>query len=86
MGLQSLGSPAGRDFGTPGSPGKKSHLDVVPETWHREYYKGVRWWLTPKPGVWCVKVSPSSPVAVPTLKGPRMSSKHFVWFHAGPCE
>ncbi len=30
--------------------------------------KGVRWWLTPKPGVWCVKVSPSSPVAVPTPK------------------
>jgi hypothetical protein len=23
-----------------GSPGKKSHLDVVPETWHREYYMG----------------------------------------------
>jgi len=22
------------------SPGKKSHLDVVPETWHREYYMG----------------------------------------------
>jgi hypothetical protein len=21
-----------------GSPGKKSHLDVIPETWHREYY------------------------------------------------
>jgi len=48
--------------------------------------KGVRWWLTPKPGVWCVKVSPNSPVAVPTQKGPRMSSNHFVWFHAGPCE
>jgi hypothetical protein len=23
-----------------GSPGKKSHSDVVPETWHREYYMG----------------------------------------------
>jgi hypothetical protein len=23
-----------------GSPGKKSHLDVVPETWRREYYMG----------------------------------------------
>jgi hypothetical protein len=37
MGIQSPGSPTGRDFGT---PGKKSHLDVVPETWCREYYKG----------------------------------------------
>jgi hypothetical protein len=23
-----------------GSPRKKSHLDVVPETWRREYYMG----------------------------------------------
>jgi len=23
-----------------GSPGKKSHLDVVPEMWRREYYMG----------------------------------------------
>ncbi len=36
-------------------------------------------------GVVC-QVSPSSPVAVPAPKGPRMSSNHFVWFHAGPCE
>jgi hypothetical protein len=44
MGLQSPGSPAGRisrlSAGSPRSPGKKSHLDVVPETWRREYYKG----------------------------------------------
>jgi len=36
-------------------------------------------------GVVC-QVSPSSPVAVPTPKKPRMSSNHFVWFHASPCE
>jgi hypothetical protein len=69
-----------------GSPGAKSHLDATPAASHTVYYKGVRWWLTPEPGVWCVKVSPSSPVAVPTPKGPRMNSNHFVWFHAGPCE
>jgi len=29
------------NFGTPiGSPGKKNHLDVVPETWRKEYYMG----------------------------------------------
>jgi len=37
MGLQSPGSLAGRDFGT---PGKKSHLDVVSAERRREYYKG----------------------------------------------
>jgi len=37
MGLQSPGSPAGRDFG---NPGKKSHLDVVSAERRREYYKG----------------------------------------------
>ncbi len=45
MGLQSPGSPAGRDFGTPGTPipgvpGEKSHLDVGPVKSHRVYYKG----------------------------------------------
>jgi len=41
MGLQSPGSPAGQDFGTPGRESReKNYLDVVPETWRREYYKG----------------------------------------------
>ncbi len=31
-------------------------------------------------------VCPCCPWLVPTPKGSRMSSNHFVWFHAGPCE
>jgi hypothetical protein len=83
MRLQSRGSPKLRDFGTPGT---KRPFGCHPRDESQSILYGVRWWLTPKPGVWCVKVSPSSPVAVPTPKGPEMSSYHFVWFHASPCE
>jgi len=41
MSSQSPGTPPGTVSGLQlGSPGKKSHLDVVPETWRREYYMG----------------------------------------------
>jgi len=41
MSAQSPGTPPGTISGLQlGSPGKKSHLDVVPEMWHREYYMG----------------------------------------------
>jgi hypothetical protein len=35
--LDSFGTISGLQLG---SPGKKSHLDVVPETWRKEYYMG----------------------------------------------
>jgi hypothetical protein len=41
MSSQSPGTPLGTISRLQlGSPGKKSHLDVVPETWRREYYMG----------------------------------------------
>jgi hypothetical protein len=45
MSSQSPGTPPGTISGqfrdsNLGVPGKKSHLDVVPETWCREYYMG----------------------------------------------
>jgi hypothetical protein len=41
MSSQSPGTPPETISGLQlGSPGKKSHLDVVPEMWHREYYVG----------------------------------------------
>jgi hypothetical protein len=51
-----------------GSPGKKSHLDVVSAERRREYYKGGRWWLPPSPGRGesCVSVLP---VVGPSTKG-----------------
>jgi hypothetical protein len=41
MSSQSPGTPIGTISGLQlGSPGKKSHLDVVPELWRKEYYMG----------------------------------------------
>jgi len=41
MSSQSPGTPTGTILGLQlGSPGKKSHLDVVPVEWCREYYMG----------------------------------------------
>jgi hypothetical protein len=41
MSAQSPGTPTGTVSGLQlGSPGKKSHWDVVPEMWCREYYMG----------------------------------------------
>jgi hypothetical protein len=80
-----LGLPRGSP-GSPGSPGTKRPFGCHPRDESQSILYGVRWWLTPKPGVWCVKVSSSSPMAVPTPKGPKMSSNHFVWCHEGPCE
>ena len=41
MSAQSPGTPPGTVSGLQlGSPEKKSHLDVVPETWRRKYYMG----------------------------------------------
>jgi len=41
MSSQSPGTPTGIVSGLQlGSPGKKSHLDVVPEMWRKEYYMG----------------------------------------------
>jgi hypothetical protein len=63
--VQSSGSPAGTisrlHFG---SPGDLCHLDVASTASRREYYRGVRWWLTPKSGPWwvlCVQVTVASP-------------------------
>ncbi len=58
----------------------------MPPPWRAEYTIGSE--VVAHSQAWGVvcQVSPSSPVAVPTPKGPRMSSNHFVWFHAGPCE
>jgi hypothetical protein len=41
MSAQSPGTPPGTVSGLQlGSPGKKSHLNVVPEMWRKEYYMG----------------------------------------------
>jgi hypothetical protein len=41
MSCQGLGTPTGTISGLQlGSPGKKSHLDVVSAEWRREYYMG----------------------------------------------
>jgi hypothetical protein len=50
-----------------GSPGKKSHLDVVPEMWRREYYMGEGGGF-PESGPWCVLWS-KVPVACPNTQG-----------------
>jgi hypothetical protein len=50
-----------------GSPGKKSHLDVVPEMWHKEYYMGEGGGF-PKSGLWRVLWS-KVPVACPNTQG-----------------
>jgi hypothetical protein len=62
-----------------GSPGKKSHLDVVPEMWRREYYMGGRWWLPPSPGR-CVSCDPKCPWLVPTPKGVPDCELTTLWF------
>ncbi len=53
--VQSSGSLVGTVSGLHfGSPNKMCHLDVASATSCREYYRGVRWWLTPKSGPWWV--------------------------------
>jgi hypothetical protein len=85
--LQSRGSPDGRDFGTPARESRDKKSIWMPPPWRVTEYtiesKVVAY--SQARGVVC-QVSPSSPVAVPTPKGPRMSSNNFVWFLAGPCE
>jgi hypothetical protein len=51
-----------------GSPGKKSHLDVVPETWRKEYYREYGGGILPNPGRG-VSCGPKCPWLVPTPKG-----------------
>jgi len=69
MAVQSSGSLAGTVSGLHfGSPNKMCHLDVASAASCREYYRGVRWWLTPESGLWwvlCVQV----PVASPNTQG-----------------
>jgi hypothetical protein len=69
MAVQSSGSPAGTISGLHfGSPNKMCHLDVASATSRKEYYRGVRWWLTPEFGPWwvlCVQV----PVANSNTQG-----------------
>jgi hypothetical protein len=90
MTLQSRGSPKLRDFGTPARESQESRdkksIWMPPPRRVAEYTIGSE--VVPHSQAWGVvcQVSPSSPVAVPTPKGPRMSSNHLVWFHAGPCE
>jgi hypothetical protein len=68
MSSQSPGTPPGTISGLQlGSPGKKSHLDVVPETWRREYYMG-KVVASPESGPWYVLWS-KVPVACPNTQG-----------------
>jgi hypothetical protein len=68
-----------------GSPGNLCHLDVAPEMWRRVYYREYGGGILPSPG--CGEsCGPKCPWLVPTPKGPKMNSNHFVWFHAGLCE
>jgi hypothetical protein len=68
---QSPKTPTGTISGLQlGSPGKKSHLDVVPMEWRREYYmgEGGKVVASPESGPWwvlCVKV----PVVCPNTQG-----------------
>jgi hypothetical protein len=90
MQLQSCGSFENARFrdshaGVPGVPGQNGHLDATPATSHRVYYKGEGGGF-PKVRAVVSLVCPCCPWLVPTPKGSKMSSNHFVWFHAGPCE
>jgi len=91
MKLQSRRSPENARFwdshaGVPGVPGQNGHLDATPAASHRVYYKGEGGGFPQGPGHGesCVSVLP---VALSQhQRDPKMSSNHFVWFHAGPCE
>jgi hypothetical protein len=79
MGLQSLGSPSCRNFGSPaGVPGEKSHLDVGPVERSRVYYKGEGDGF---PQVWAV-VSLVCPCCLWWVLAPKvlqLCTNHFVW-------
>jgi hypothetical protein len=69
MAVQSSRSPVETILGLHfGSPGNLCHLDVASAASCKEYYKGVRWWLTLEFGPWwilCVQV----PMPSPNTKG-----------------
>ncbi len=69
-----------------GSPGNLCHLDVGAAERRRVYYRGVWWWHTPEPGVWCVQVSPSARGLSLHQKGLRMDFNQLVLVcDAGSC-
>jgi len=69
MSSQSSETPPGTVSGLQlGSPGKKSHLDVVPEMWRKEYYMGEGGGFPPSLGRG-VSRGPKCPCLVPTPKG-----------------
>ena len=90
MRVQSPGSPAGRDFGTPARESRESrdknvHLGATPATWHRVYYKGEGGGFPQVQAVVSL-VCPCCPWLVLAPNVLQLCSNHFVWFHAGPCE
>ncbi len=71
-----FGTISGLQLGSPRSPGKKWHSGVGAAESHKVYYRGVRWWLTPESGPWCVSWS-KVPVACPNTQGcPGMWTNH----------
>jgi hypothetical protein len=97
MGLQSPGSPAGRDFRTParesrragfrdsrtGVPGKKSHLDVGPVESHKVYYKGEGGGF-PQVRAVVSLVCPCCPWLVLAPKVLQLCTNHLVWVVCRP--
>jgi hypothetical protein len=70
-------------FQSPGSPEKKSHLDVVSVKHRREYYKGEGGGF-PQVRAMVSLVCPCCPWLVLTPKVLQLCTNHFVWVVCRP--
>jgi hypothetical protein len=88
--LKVVGVPKMHDFGTPTRESRefqdKMAIWMPPPRRVTEYTIRGKVVASPKVRAVVSLVCPCCPWLVPTPKGSRMSSNHFVWFHAGPCE
>jgi hypothetical protein len=79
-----------RDFGTPTRESRESRdkmaIWMPPPRQVAEYTIRGKVVASPKARAVMSLVCPCCPWLVPTPKGSKMSSNHFVWFLAGPCE
>jgi len=79
----SQGKISGLPRGSPESPGKKSHLDVVSAERRREYYKGEGGGF-PQVRTVVSLVCPCCPWLVPAPKVLQLYTNHFVWVVCRP--
>jgi hypothetical protein len=88
--FKAAGVPKMRDFGTPTRESRESRdkmaIWMPPPRRVTKYTIRGKVVASPKVRAVVSLVCPCCPWLVPTPKGSRMSSNHFVWFHAGPCE